>query len=68
MSNILYYPVDENQTQWEGYTMNNMTNIYSNIEYNIELNKNEDNENMIILKDNLLKILQGDNNEIKTSF
>jgi len=64
MSNILYYPVDENQTQWEGYTMNNMTNIYSNIEYNIELNKNEDNENMIILKDNLLKILQGDNNEI----
>ena len=67
MSNILYYPVDQSgitTENWANYTdMNNMTNIYSNIEYNI-LQTKQDNDNLITLKNNLLKLLNEDNDEI----
>ena len=67
MSNILYYPVDQSgitTENWANYTdMNNMTNLYSNIEYNIEQTK-QDNDNLITLKNNLLKLLNEDNDEL----
>jgi len=67
MSNILYYPVDQSgitTENWANYTdMNNMTNIYSNVEYNIEQTK-QDNDNLITLKNNLLKLLNEDNDEL----
>ena len=67
MSNMLYYPVDQSgitTENWVNYTdMNNMTNIYSNIEYNI-LQTKQDNDNLITLKNNLLKLLNEDNDEI----
>jgi hypothetical protein len=67
MSNILYYPVDQSgitTENWGNYTdMNNMTNIYSNVEYNIEQTK-QDNDNLITLKNNLLKLLNEDNDEL----
>ena len=67
MSNILYYPVDQSgitTENWANYTdMNNMTNLYSNIEYNIEQTK-QDNDNLITLKNNLLKLINEDNDEL----
>ena len=70
MSNILYYPVDQSgitTDNWTNYTdmnnMNNMTNLYGNIEYNIEQTK-QDNDNLITLKNNLLKLLNEDNDEL----